>query len=316
MLRSTLFSVAVLWSSATAAQPDMTKAEAAQLYTAAGFPIVDDNPTNRCGGRATPRTTFVDLNGDGQREVLFLDANPQCYGGRGVYFAVLTRDGGTWRNVISDTGTIRAQPARTAGWLDMMVSDGSCNGLFRFDGQRYAAAAPCGESQMAQAEQSSPAAADPPPVPTTSWKHPMKLADIPEAERDAIYLAAGYRKQGGGWVACEGHGEIVTEDDWMAGAPVRDLNGDGLPEVVVGDSGTYCHGMTGYGFALLTPTAEGWKVMESGTGIPRFLETRGVGGWPDVEIGGPGFCFPILRWNGTAYQPHRTEYEGRPCRRD
>ena len=36
-------------------------------------------------------------------------------------------------------------------------------------------------------------------------------------------------------------------------------------------------------------------------GIPTFQATRGVGGWPDIENGGPGFCFPIQRWNGTDY---------------
>lgn len=30
-----------------------------------------------------------------------------------------------------------------------------------------------------------------------------------------------------------------------------------------------------------------------------------VGGWPDLEIGRPGFCFPVLCWNGRAYALHR-----------
>jgi hypothetical protein len=49
--------------------------------------------------------------------------------------------------------------------------------------------------------------------------------------------------------------------------------------------------------------------------VPRFLATRGKDGWPDLEVGGPGFCFPVQRWNGRAYAQHRMEYEGKPCRR-
>ena len=33
-------------------------------------------------------------------------------------------------------------------------------------------------------------------------------------------------------------------------------------------------------------------------------------GWQDVEIGGPGFCFPVMRWNGKQYAVLR--HEDRP----
>ena len=33
----------------------------------------------------------------------------------------------------------------------------------------------------------------------------------------------------------------------------------------------------------------------------KFLET-GYEDFPDIEIGGPGFCFPIWRWNGEKYE--------------
>ena len=35
----------------------------------------------------------------------------------------------------------------------------------------------------------------------------------------------------------------------------------------------------------------------------------------DLEIGGPGFCFPVLRWTGKTFAVHRQHYEGKPCRR-
>ena len=37
------------------AQPNLSQVEAAQLYTAAGFPILNDQPVNRCGRPAKPR---------------------------------------------------------------------------------------------------------------------------------------------------------------------------------------------------------------------------------------------------------------------
>jgi hypothetical protein len=50
------------------------------------------------------------------------------------------------------------------------------------------------------------------------------------------------------------------------------------------------------------------------TGIAMVLKTRGVARWPDISIGGPGFCFAVMRWNGKAYVRHRFEYEGKRCR--
>lgn len=37
-------------------------------------------------------------------------------------------------------------------------------------------------------------------------------------------------------------------------------------------------------------------------------------GWPDISVGGPGFCFPVERWNGKEYKLHRFEYEGKRCK--
>lgn len=149
--------------------------------------------------------------------------------------------------------------------------------------------------------------------PTAGWKLPMTFAQIPEIEREAIFRAAGYDEREGQWKACDGNGDVFLDEEWIAGGAVRDLNGDGLPEVIVGDGGTFCHGMTGQGYVILTPAAGGWRVIHSNSGIPSFLETRGADGWPDIEVGGPGFCFPVLRWTGTEYALHRQQYEGQPC---
>lgn len=130
------------------------------------------------------------------------------------------------------------------------------------------------------------------------------------ADRDAAFKAAGAVQRGDRWVVC-------TDDPQVDGASideVRDLNGDGLPEAVVSEGGTFCNGAAGIGFSLVSKQADGsWRNMLQSGGIPEFLATKGTGNWPDVSVGGPGFCFPVLRWNGREYALHRHEYEGKPC---
>lgn len=129
-------------------------------------------------------------------------------------------------------------------------------------------------------------------------------------ETTAIFAAAGAVKRGARWMICTQDLDASARID-----QIEDLNGDGRPEALVSEDGTYCHGASGTGFTLLSKQPNGkWKSMLASDGIPEFLKTRGVGGWPDVSVGGPGFCFPVLRWNGRAYVNNRREYEGRPCR--
>jgi len=301
----------------------MSKPEMAQLYTAAGFPIVRDQPVNRCGKPAKPGVKLVDLNGDQQPEALFVDADADCYPPSGRYFAVLTKDGGTWRAVTSGTGSIQALPRKTAGWLDMRVSDSGCTAEHRYDGRAYKAVTNCsGEPLLAQAPAArapaprGPAAQPPapearssqsPPAPAPSTTAPAKLELADEA---AAFKAAGFKKRGREWKT------DCNDPNYSGGIEsVADLNGDGLPDAVLVEGGTGCYGMTGQGFFLVTKLADGsWKLMTGGSGIPEFLKTRGAEGWPDVSVGGPGFCFPVMRWNGKEYKVQRWEYEGKACK--
>jgi hypothetical protein len=57
-----------------------------------------------------------------------------------------------------------------------------------------------------------------------------------------------------------------------------------------------------------------WKVMVQSQGMAEFLKTRGIANMPDISIGGPGFCFPVMRWNGNAYVENRFEYDGKRCK--
>ena len=137
---------------------------------------------------------------------------------------------------------------------------------------------------------------------------------VPAAEQPAIFKAAGFTRQGAKWKSgnCEG----LEGDSYSAGSidTYRDLNGDGHPEAVVREGGAICYGMTGEHFWLVSRQADGsWKSVFDQTAMPDFLATKGAGGWPDIQLGGPGFCFPIWRWSGKAYELNRFEYDGKRC---
>ncbi len=135
---------------------------------------------------------------------------------------------------------------------------------------------------------------------------------LSDADRAAVFEAAGAVHRGGKWIVC-------SDDPDPSGASietVRDLNGDGRPEAVITEGGSFCYGFTGTGFQLLSQQADGgWRVITGDIGIPEFLASKGAGGWPDISIGGPGFCFPVQRWNGKEYAVDRYEYEGKACKR-
>lgn len=139
----------------------------------------------------------------------------------------------------------------------------------------------------------------------------LAASAIPAAEQAAVYRAAGATRRGANWVIC-------ADDPNPTGLTVDsfgDLNGDGRPEALLSEGGTFCYGAAGAGYALLSKQAGGsWRLMSSGSGMVEPLKARGVAGYPDLLIGGPGFCFPVRRWDGRAYTLHRHEYEGRPCR--
>ena len=142
----------------------------------------------------------------------------------------------------------------------------------------------------------------------------LSAAPAPNANDRAIFRAAGLVWKAGAWRSdCDDPGTA----GYQGGAIERlgDVNGDGRPEVVVTESSSYCYGATETAFWLVSNQPDGkWRLVHRETGIPIVLKTVGVGKWPDLAIGGPGFCFPVRRWNGTAYVQHRFEYEGKRCR--
>ncbi|MES2257410.1 MAG: hypothetical protein V4724_02770 [Pseudomonadota bacterium] len=138
---------------------------------------------------------------------------------------------------------------------------------------------------------------------------PIKLSAADEA---AAFKAAGYTLKAKQWRNCDD--PTPTYEPGKI-AEVLDLNGDRRPEALITEGGTYCYGNTASGYSLVSQQPDGsWKLITTGTGILTFLTTKGTGNWPDIEIGGPGFCFPVERWNGQKYVLNRRQYEGKPCR--
>lgn len=135
----------------------------------------------------------------------------------------------------------------------------------------------------------------------------LAVAPAPTStERAAIFKAAGFTPTAGKYLMCDGRTPLGLE--------TRDVNGDGRLDALVLDGGLECYGSTESGFALLTRSAAGkWTKLHNSPGIPHFLKTR-ANGWPDIEVGGPGFCFPVLRWTGRTYSLHRHAYQGKACR--
>lgn len=128
-----------------------------------------------------------------------------------------------------------------------------------------------------------------------SFAFGASASSVSAADTRVIYKAVGLTERAGKlFNAC---GEIVQPE-----LEAVDLNSDGQPEVFVTVPGSCQGGAAGAELSLLIKSGKGhWKV---NLGFPaggyKLLTTRNMG-FPDIEIGGPGFCFPVWRWNGSQY---------------
>lgn len=123
---------------------------------------------------------------------------------------------------------------------------------------------------------------------------------LPDADRTAIFEAAGFKQKGTEWRRCE---EDPPAASSMPGKiELVDLNGDGTFEAFVTESSLFCYGSDEGFVALLAKQKDGtWKIVIDATGTHLVRKTK-HGGWADVEIGGPGTGpAPVYRWNGSGY---------------
>jgi hypothetical protein len=143
-------------------------------------------------------------------------------------------------------------------------------------------------AQLARAAEPASSAAAAKPAATKS-----------NAAKVVAEATGGRLKAEAGKIFDEGCG---AEVDYQA--DVVDLNGDGQPEVFTQlQSG--CYGMAGVQLDLLIKGKDGrWTSQFGFPGMYTILETKNLG-YPDIEIGGPGTCFPVWSWNGKSYVIHK-----------
>ena len=81
-----------------------------------------------------------------------------------------------------------------------------------------------------------------------------------------------------------------------------DMNKDGQEEIFIFFGNTYTSGMTGSSIALFIKDAQGVYKDQLGfpSTVPDALMETSLG-YPDLLIGGPGFEYPVWRWDGKAY---------------
>jgi hypothetical protein len=84
-------------------------------------------------------------------------------------------------------------------------------------------------------------------------------------------------------------------------AEAVDLNGDGQLEVLTKEYGS-CFGRAGVQMNMYVKDKTGpWKAQFGFPGEPKILKAKSHG-FPDIEILGPGTCFPVWRYDGRQYQ--------------
>jgi len=133
---------------------------------------------------------------------------------------------------------------------------------------------------------------------------PVSGADSPPVSDEDLadaFATAGFEQDDkGNYIRCQ---EDPPTMSYMPGqAEVTDLNGDGIAEIWITEGSLFCYGHTGNAFVLLTRDGSGWRVLLDEVGMHNPLNERQTG-WPDIEVGGPGFGkFPVYRWDGHYYK--------------
>jgi len=86
-----------------------------------------------------------------------------------------------------------------------------------------------------------------------------------------------------------------------------DLNKDGKEEIFISFGNTYTSGNTGSSIVLFIKNVKGVYEMNLGfPGMAPDVLTTINKGYPDLVVGGPGFEFPVFRWNGKIYDNYKT----------
>lgn len=125
------------------------------------------------------------------------------------------------------------------------------------------------------------------------------------AEQNTLYQQTGFKlsKDKKQFVAADDAAAEYPFDTWVY---ATDLNKDGKAEIFIVYGNTYTSGATGSNVLMFIKDKNGRYQSNFGFPgtVPDILPTANMG-YPDILIGGPGFEFPIWRWNGRQYDLHR-----------
>lgn len=123
------------------------------------------------------------------------------------------------------------------------------------------------------------------------------------ADKNAIYSKLGFKLS-------RDKTQFVIDggEDYPFAAMVlpTDMNKDSLEEIFVSYGNSFTSGHTGSSISLFIRNNK--KSYENNLGFPGMVPdalTSASQGYFDLLIGGPGFEFPVWRWNGRAYAMHR-----------
>lgn len=124
------------------------------------------------------------------------------------------------------------------------------------------------------------------------------------AQQNAIFKELGFKlsRDKKEFVVAEGE-----DYPFAATAYTTDLNKDKVPEIFVVYGNTFTSGGTGQSVAIFIKDAAGRYQLVLGvpSTSPQILTTTNKG-YPDLLLGGPGFEYPVMRWDGKYYDNHRT----------
>lgn len=93
---------------------------------------------------------------------------------------------------------------------------------------------------------------------------------------------------------------------------VKDINKDGVDEIILTMSDGFCFGMAGSRILLLIQDGNGkWRAEFDFPATVFKLIDRTDSNWPDFEFHGRGFCAPIWRHDGQKYEIYRMCEDGK-----
>ena len=130
---------------ASIAQAELTPAEQAAVFNAAGFKPAPNGQYIRCEEQpptlsySPGRIELADLNGDGQPEAWVTESSLFCYGNTAESFVLLSKGSGGWRVLLDAVGIATVQKTKRSGWPDIEVGGPGFGKfpVYRWNGEAY-----------------------------------------------------------------------------------------------------------------------------------------------------------------------------------